>query len=68
MNRAWFRDVRIISPVGEAIAEGFGLLPPLGARRRVVVIGAGYGDVDVIVIDRRNHDLFQPLLCQVATS
>jgi NADH dehydrogenase len=48
-------------------------------RRRVVIIGAGFGglacagalgdrDVDVIVIDRRNHNLFQPLLYQVATA
>ena len=45
---------------------------------RVVVIGAGFGglfalralrrgDVDVTVIDRTNHHLFQPLLYQVAT-
>ncbi|SER85351.1 NAD(P)/FAD-dependent oxidoreductase [Rhizobium sp. NFR03] len=52
------------------------MTPP---RRRVVIIGAGFGglacagalgdtDVDVIVIDRRNHNLFQPLLYQVATA
>jgi NADH:ubiquinone reductase (H+-translocating) len=48
-------------------------------RSRVVIIGAGFGgleaaralrnaDVDVILIDRRNHHLFQPLLYQVATA
>jgi NADH dehydrogenase FAD-containing subunit len=48
------------------------------ARHRVVIIGGGFGglpatrylsrkDVDVTVIDRRNHHLFQPLLYQVAT-
>jgi NADH dehydrogenase len=47
-------------------------------RHRVVVIGGGFGglpatrllsgaDVDVTLIDRRNHHLFQPLLYQVAT-
>lgn len=47
-------------------------------RHRVVIIGGGFGglpagrwlgrhDVDVTVIDRRNHHLFQPLLYQVAT-
>jgi NADH dehydrogenase len=50
--------------------------PPAG-RRRVVIVGAGFGglaaarrlrgaDVDVTLVDRRNHHLFQPLLYQVA--
>jgi len=49
------------------------------ARRRVVIVGAGFGglatatklggsDVDVVLIDRSNHHLFQPLLYQVATA
>jgi len=49
------------------------------SRPRVVVVGAGFGgleaakrlahrNVDVTVIDRRNHHLFQPLLYQVATA
>src|SRR5258706_6892817 len=49
------------------------------ARRRVVVVGGGFaglraalrlkkGPVDVSLIDRRNHHLFQPLLYQVATA
>lgn len=48
-----------------------------GKRPRVIVVGAGFGGihaarslshlpVDVTVIDRRNHHLFQPLLYQVA--
>ncbi len=48
------------------------------ARHRVVIIGSGFGglfsakalrraDVDVTVIDRTSHHLFQPLLYQVAT-
>jgi NADH dehydrogenase len=48
-------------------------------RRRVVVVGAGFGGlsvvhalrkapVDIILIDRSNHHLFQPLLYQVATA
>ncbi|MFC9357518.1 NAD(P)/FAD-dependent oxidoreductase [Rhodococcus sp. NPDC057014] len=47
-------------------------------RHRVVIIGSGFGglfaakalrraDVDVTVIDRTTHHLFQPLLYQVAT-
>src|SRR5690606_19366880 len=46
-------------------------------RPRVLIVGAGFAgaaafkalrasDVDVTVIDRRNHHLFQPLLYQVA--
>jgi NADH dehydrogenase len=49
------------------------------ARHRVVIIGAGFGGlqavlrlkgapVDITLIDRRNHHLFQPLLYQVATA
>jgi len=48
------------------------------SRHRVVVIGSGFGglfatkalrraDVDVTLIDRTSHHLFQPLLYQVAT-
>ena len=48
-----------------------------GGRRRVVVIGGGFGglaaarklrhaDVDVTLVDRNNHHLFQPLLYQAA--
>jgi NADH:ubiquinone reductase (H+-translocating) len=47
-------------------------------RHRVVIVGGGFGglnvagavngaDVDVTVVDRTNHHLFQPLLYQVAT-
>jgi NADH:quinone reductase (non-electrogenic) len=47
-------------------------------RHRVVVVGGGFGglpatrllaasDIDITLIDRRNHHLFQPLLYQVAT-
>jgi NADH:quinone reductase (non-electrogenic) len=45
---------------------------------RVVIVGGGFGGlraaqalkselVDVTLVDRRNHHLFQPLLYQVAT-
>jgi NADH:quinone reductase (non-electrogenic) len=48
-----------------------------GSRRRVVIVGGGFGglaaarrlkdaDVDITVIDRKHHHLFQPLLYQVA--
>jgi NADH dehydrogenase len=52
---------------------------PHRERKRVVVIGGGFAgiaaaralrhaDVDVFLIDRRNHHIFQPLLYQVATA
>ncbi len=48
-------------------------------RPQVVIIGAGFGgltaarglaaaDVDITLVDRQNHHLFQPLLYQVATA
>jgi NADH dehydrogenase len=48
-------------------------------KKKVVIVGAGFGglavarelrhaDADVVVIDRTNHHLFQPLLYQVATA
>jgi NADH:ubiquinone reductase (H+-translocating) len=51
--------------------------PTSPVRPRVVVVGGGFGglnavralahaDVDVTVVDRTNHHLFQPLLYQVA--
>ncbi|MCW5764852.1 MAG: NAD(P)/FAD-dependent oxidoreductase [Phycisphaeraceae bacterium] len=50
-----------------------------GTRPRVVIVGGGFGGLhaaralrraacDVVVVDRRNHHLFQPLLYQVATA
>lgn len=53
--------------------------PAATVRPRVVILGAGFGGlmtarklarapVDVTVIDRTNHHLFQPLLYQVATA
>lgn len=51
----------------------------MSGRPRVVIIGGGFGglaavralrhaDADVVLIDRQNHHLFQPLLYQVATA
>jgi NADH dehydrogenase len=49
------------------------------ARERIVILGGGFGGleaarglarapVDVVLVDRRNYHLFQPLLYQVATA
>ena len=59
----------------EAAASAYG---GGGGRHRVVIVGGGFGGlpaaqllgyrpVDVVLVDRRNHHLFQPLLYQVAT-
>ncbi len=50
-----------------------------GKKRHIVIIGGGFGgiktarmlakaDVDITLIDKTNHHLFQPLLYQVATA
>jgi len=51
----------------------------LPGRHRIVIVGAGFGGLqavarlknlpaDIILVDQRNHHLFQPLLYQVATA
>ncbi|MGI4777673.1 MAG: NAD(P)/FAD-dependent oxidoreductase [Janthinobacterium lividum] len=53
--------------------------PPSAARPRVLIVGCGFGgleaarrlrsaDVDITVVEKTNHHLFQPLLYQVATA
>jgi NADH:quinone reductase (non-electrogenic) len=59
-------------PPPSAISEG-------DRRHRVVIVGSGFGGLetvhrlagaplDITLVDRRNHHLFQPLLYQVATA
>ena len=59
-------------------ASSVALATRIGRVPRVVIVGAGFGGllaakslrkaaVEVVVIDRSNHHLFQPLLYQVAT-
>jgi NADH dehydrogenase len=54
-------------------------VPAAAGAPRIVIVGAGFAglsaaralageDVQVTVVDRRNHHLFQPLLYQVATA
>ena len=56
-----------------------GMSDSAARRPRVIVVGAGFGGletakalrkakVDVVLVDKRNHHLFQPLLYQVATA
>jgi NADH dehydrogenase len=52
---------------------------PPSERKRIVIVGGGFAglaaaralrraDADILLIDRRNHHIFQPLLYQVATA
>src|ERR1700746_93077 len=52
---------------------------PRPERKRIVIVGGGFAglaaahalrhaDAEVVLIDRRNHHIFQPLLYQVATA
>lgn len=51
----------------------------MATKKRIVIVGGGFGgimaakelmnkNVDIILVDRTNHHLFQPLLYQVATA
>lgn len=69
-------------PVASAAALAENALPTMkknSRRKRVVIVGMGFGGLeaaralsktglDVVVLDRRNFHLFQPLLYQVATA
>ena len=55
------------------------LIQAASSKRRVLIVGGGFAgiaaaralkraDVDITLIDRRNHHIFQPLLYQVATA
>lgn len=67
--------------VDQFVSVGESVTPSVRAtgRPHVVVVGAGFGglsvvkdlkdaDVDITLVDRRNHHLFVPLLYQVATA
>ena len=54
-------------------------MPSRAKKPQIVIVGGGFAgitaakslrhcDAEVIVIDRRNHHIFQPLLYQVATA
>ena len=68
-----------LAPAPRCAAPAATAVRPAAAQPRIVIVGAGFGGlaattalrrapVEVTVIDRRNHHLFQPLLYQVATA
>src|SRR5688572_5105076 len=55
------------------------MVTSMGARKRLIIIGAGFAGinlakglkgapVEIVLMDRHNYHLFQPLLYQVATA
>src|SRR5258705_5164569 len=75
-------DIPRPTPDGASSRDGEGLSTtgaPGVRRKRIVIVGAGFAgiaaaralkrcDAEVVLIDRRNHHIFQPLLYQVATA
>ena len=68
-------DLAALSEEATAVVDA----PPPSERKRVVIVGGGFAglaaahalrhaDAEVLLIDRRNHHIFQPLLYQVATA
>ncbi|MFM2245164.1 MAG: hypothetical protein RL071_1238 [Pseudomonadota bacterium] len=67
------------APIDTPAAAPLAAAPPPRTGRRVVIVGGGFGglavarrladtDLQVTLIDRSNHHLFQPLLYQVASA
>jgi NADH dehydrogenase len=77
-----FRDIQppaLESAQQQASAVVSRALGPNARRKRVLIVGAGFAgiaaarelrrcDAEVILVDRRNHHIFQPLLYQAATA
>jgi len=69
----------ILQDIRQPGTESVRLRSPEKGRKRVVIVGAGFAgiaaaralkrcDADVILLDQRNHHIFQPLLYQAATA
>src|SRR5258705_7154907 len=72
------------SPLSTVLTKSLPQQKPVEAnaaarKKRVVIIGGGFAglaaaralkrsNVDILLLDRRNHHIFQPLLYQVATA
>src|SRR5881409_3336917 len=73
-------DVTTPAQLGPVLRDHSAVAEPRATRRpTVVIVGAGFGGlraaralrkapVDVVMLDRHNYHLFQPLLYQVATA
>src|SRR6059036_1842147 len=73
-------DVTTPAQLGPVLRDHSAMAEPRATRRpTVVIVGAGFGGlraarslrkapVDVVLLDRHNYHLFQPLLYQVATA
>ena len=72
------------TPLSTVLTKSFPQEKPTAAgaasrKKRIVIIGGGFAgisaaralkraDVEILLVDRRNHHIFQPLLYQVATA
>ncbi len=65
-------------PLGEDMPEKMNI-PDKQGRKRVVIIGGGFGGLEfaktlkddnfqIVLLDKKNHHIFQPLLYQVSTA
>jgi NADH dehydrogenase len=79
MNEAPSHALAPISPDAAAPRQGSPDASGPRSKPRIVIVGAGFAglavarelrhaEADVLLIDRRNHHIFQPLLYQVATA
>src|SRR5712691_8077063 len=77
-QEVWPRTSEVAEPRPSEIVPAAAHAPGV-RRQRIVIVGAGFAgiaaaralkrcDAEVVLIDRRNHHIFQPLLYQVATA
>ena len=74
LGKDFFRVFIFVTTIEYTIS---GRIDYMGQRKKVIIIGGGFGgiftarklanhNIDVLLIDKQNHHLFQPLLYQVA--
>ena len=74
LGKDFFRVFIFLTTIEYTIS---GRIDYMGQRKKVIIIGGGFGgifaarklanhNIDVLLIDKQNHHLFQPLLYQVA--
>jgi NADH dehydrogenase len=73
------RPTGTASPASVSYADPTAVVTQPDRKPRIIIVGGGFGgvaaaralrrcDAEIVLIDRRNHHIFQPLLYQVATA